>query len=141
MVAACFSRAPLISGQLVFFSGMRPFSLPLALNLQQEEKLHTSHSVSFLSRLSVSGEHYKREKAVTSSNLALAVGFHMHRSAIFFVLLNSVDNEIGAANDYRTFNLQLTKERSWLITSYSVQQPVLQALRYVGLHWEDGSVG
>lgn len=120
---------------------MRPLSVPLALNLQQEEKLHASSSVSFLSSLSVSGEHYNREKAVTSSNLALAVGFQTHHSAIFFVLPNSVDNDFRAANDYRTLNLPLTKERSWLITSFNVQQPVLQALRYVGLHWEDGSVG
>lgn len=50
----------------------------------------------------------------------------------FFVLRNSVDKKIGAANDYHPFNLQLTEQRSWLITSYNVHQPVLQALRYVG---------
>lgn len=50
----------------------------------------------------------------------------------FFVLRNSVDKKIGAANDYHPFNLQLTEQRSWLITSYNVHQPVVQALRYVG---------
>ncbi len=43
---------------------------------------------------------------------------------------------MGAANDYHTPNLQLAKECSWLITSYNVQQLVLQALRYIMLHWE-----
>lgn len=30
---------------------------------------------------------------------------------------------MGAANDYHTSNLQLAKERSWLITPYNVHQP------------------
>lgn len=38
-------------------------------------------------------------------------------------------------------NLQLAKERGWLITSYNVQQPVLQAPRYIMLHGEGDSVG
>lgn len=46
-----------------------------------------------------------------------------------FLLLCSQDKKMGAANDYHTPNLQLAKERSWLITSYNVHQPVLQALR------------
>lgn len=47
---------------------------------------------------------------------------------------------MGAANDYRTSNLQLAKERSWLITPYNVHQPVLQALRRTALQREADSV-
>lgn len=46
---------------------------------------------------------------------------------------------MGAANDYHTFNLQLAKERSWVISHYNVQQPVLRAVRNIILHWEDNS--
>lgn len=56
-------------------------------------------------------------------------------SCFFFFVPQSHDKKMGAANDYHTSNLQLAKERSWLITSYNVQQPVLQAPRYIMLHW------
>lgn len=46
---------------------------------------------------------------------------------------------MGAANGYHTFNLQLAKERSWLISAYNVQQPVLRAVRNIMLHWEGNS--
>lgn len=52
----------------------------------------------------------------------------------------SHDKKMGTANDYHTSNLQLAKERSWLITSYNVHQPALQALSYIMLHWEGDSV-
>lgn len=59
--------------------------------------------------------------------------------SVIFVLL-SHEKKMGAANDYHTSNLQLTKERSWLITPYNVHQPVLQALRYIMFRWEGDSV-
>lgn len=58
----------------------------------------------------------------------------------FSFMLQSHDKKIGAANDYHTSNLQLAKERSWLITPYNVHPLVLQALRYIMLHWEGDSV-
>lgn len=57
----------------------------------------------------------------------------------FIFVLQSHDKKMGAANDYHTSNLQLAKERSWLITPYNVHQPVLQALRYIMLRWEGES--
>lgn len=58
----------------------------------------------------------------------------------FIFVLQSHDGKMGAANDYHTSNLQLAKERSWLITPYNVHQPVLQALRYIMLLWEADSI-
>lgn len=68
---------------------------------------------------------------------------HTHKefTLSFISLLQSHDKKMGAANDYHTPNLQLAKEWSCLITSYNVQQLVLQALRYIMLHWEGDSVG
>lgn len=75
------------------------------------------------------------------ANLASADEFQAHRSPpfspLFFSFAELHWKKMGAANDYRTFNLQLAKERSWLITLYNVHQPVLQAQRYVGLFWEN----
>lgn len=54
--------------------------------------------------------------------------FELHavclHSFLTFVLC-SHDRKVGAANDYHTSNLQLAKERSWLITLYNVHQPIL----------------
>lgn len=130
---------------------MRPFSVPLALKPQQEKKLRNeprtrlfsgpvagSVSLPPIAALPVLSKRDKSKMTSRESNLASADEFQTHRSP-FLVLLNSVGKKMGAGNDYRTSNLQLAKERSWLITSYNVHQPVLQALRYVGLHWENNS--
>lgn len=65
------------------------------------------------------------------------MGFHK----LFTVAwLCGQDRKMGASNDDHTSNLQLAKEKSWLITFYNVHQPVLKALRYIVLHWEGDSV-
>lgn len=135
---------------------MCPFSVPLALNLQQEKKTKTSEqaqnqpdlwfsccsvfpSTAAVPLPQVSCKQDESKMTFVSSDLALTAEFQ-RRGSPFFVLLNSTDKKMGAANDYHTFNLQLAKERSCLITSYNVHQPVLHALRYVWLHWENNYV-
>lgn len=125
---------------------MCPFSVPLALKPQQEKKLRNeprtrlfsgsvagSVSLPPIAALPVLSKRDKSEMTSRESNLASADEFQSHVHPFFLVLLNSVGKKMGAGNDYRTSNLQLAKERSWLITLYNVHQPVLQAPRYVGL--------
>lgn len=54
------------------------------------------------------------------------IELHMlsQNSLSFFFALCSFDKKMGAPNDYQTSNLQLTKERSWLITLYTSCSPV-----------------